>query len=227
MDLLQKFEKHLDTLGDDPPCKVLVIDSEGPAFCAGLEVAEQTREGIFLLLEQFHRIVRIVNTFPRPTIALIRGMCLGAGNELAACCDFVYATEKASFGQPEVKVGTIPSVAHLLLPPLIGSRRATEMILTGNFISGREAAELRLINKVVPEDQLDKAAQDLAGLFLGLSAPVVTLALQTSRDIRTRELETRIRQAESIYLNQLMDLEDTAEGIRAFLEQRLPRWKNR
>jgi len=227
MDLLQQLEKHLDVLGDNPPCKVLIVDSDGPAFSAGLEMAEQTREGIFLLLERFHRTVRAVNAFPRPTIALVRGMCLGAGNELAACCDFVFAAEKASFGHPEVKIGTIPSMAHLLLPQLVGPRRTIEMILTGNFISAREAAEAGLINRVVPEDQLDKAATDMLGLFQGLSTPVVALALQASRDVRTRELGTRLRQAESVYLNQLMDLEDTAEGIRAFLEKRLPQWKNR
>ncbi|NWG13536.1 MAG: enoyl-CoA hydratase/isomerase family protein [Acidobacteria bacterium] len=226
LDLLKRFEQHLNSFGDDPACRALVVASEMPAFCAGLEMAEQTREGIFLLLEQFHNVVRTLSEFPRPTIALVRGMALGAGNELAACCDFVYASEAASFGQPEVKIGTIPSVGHILLPLLVGSRRASELILTGSIISAGEAAAMGLVTRLVPDDQLDKAAEDTINLFQGLSKPVVALALQGVRDLRNREIEGRLRQAESVYLNQLMDLKDTAEGIRAFLEKRTPRWKD-
>ncbi len=227
MDLLKRFQQHLDSLGDDPACRALIIASDMPAFSAGLEMAEQTRESIFLLLEQFHHVVRLLNAFPRPTVALVRGMAIGAGNELAACCDFAFASENSSFGQPEVKIGTIPSVAHLLLPPLIGSRRAAELLLTGNIISAREAATMGLITRLVPDDQLDKAADDTISMFRGLSKPVVALALKGARDLRNREIESRLREAESVYLNQLMDLKDTAEGIRAFIEKRVPQWKDR
>jgi cyclohexa-1,5-dienecarbonyl-CoA hydratase len=227
LELLRQLEEHLESLGDDPPCRLLVLDSEGPAFSTGLDMSEQTREAIFLLLERFHHVVRLLYSVPRPTLAIVRGMALGAGNELAACCDFAFATDQASFGQPEVKTGTIPSVAHLILPGLVGTRRAMELILTGNLISAKEAAALGLISRVVPEDKMEAAIGDLAGLLRGLSAPVVALALLEARESRTRQLEERLRRAESIYLNQLMDLEDTAEGIRAFLERRTPQWKNR
>jgi cyclohexa-1,5-dienecarbonyl-CoA hydratase len=227
LELLRQLEEHLESLGDDPGCRLLVVDSEGPAFSTGLEMSEQTREAIFLLLERFHHVVRLLHSVPRPTLAIVRGMALGAGNELAACCDFVFATEKSSFGQPEVKTGTIPSVAHLILPGLVGIRRATELILTGNLISAKEAEGIGLISRVVPEDKMRAATEDLATSFRGLSAPVVALALLAVRESRARSLEDRMRRAESIYLNQLMDLEDTGEGIRAFLEKRTPQWKNR
>jgi cyclohexa-1,5-dienecarbonyl-CoA hydratase len=227
LELLRQLEEHLESLGDDPQCRLLVLDSEGPAFSTGLDMSEQTREAIFLLLERFHHVVRLLYSVPRPTLAIVRGMALGAGNELAASCDFAFATEQASFGQPEVKTGTIPSVAHLILPGLVGARRALELILTGNLISAKEAAALGLISRVISEDKIEAAIGDLAGLLRGLSAPVVALALLEARESLTRQLEERLRRAESIYLNQLMDLEDTAEGIRAFLERRTPQWKNR
>ncbi len=227
LEILRQLEEHLESLGDNPECRLLAIDAEGPAFSAGLDMSEQTREAIFLLLERFHHVVRLLHSVPRPTLAIVQGMALGAGNELAACCDFVFATEKSSFGQPEVKTGTIPSVAHIVLPSLVGTRRATELILTGNLISAKEAEGMGLISRIIPEDRMKPAIEDLAALLRGLSAPVTALALLEAREARSAKLEDRIRRAESIYLNQLMDLEDTAEGIQAFLERRAPRWKNR
>ena len=227
LELLRQVEEHLESLGDDPECRLLVIDSDVPAFSTGLEMSEQTRDAIFLLLERFHHVIRLLHSVPRPTLAVVRGMALGAGNELAASCDFVFATEKSSFGQPEVKTGTIPSVAHIILPGLVGTRRATELILTGNLISAKEAESIGLVSRIVPEERMAAAIEELAASFRGLSAPVTALALLEARESRSAKLEDRIRRAESIFLNQLMDLEDTAEGVRAFLEKRTPRWKNK
>lgn len=227
LELLRQIEEHLESLGDNPDCRLLVIESDGPAFSTGLEMSEQTRDAIFLLLERFHHVIRLLHAVPRPTLAVVRGMALGAGNELAASCDFVFATEKSSFGQPEVKTGTIPSVAHIVLPGLVGTRRATELILTGNLISAKEAEGMGLISRVVPEEGMAAAIEELAVSLRGLSVPVTALALLEARESRSVKLDDRIRRAESIYLNQLMDLEDTAEGVRAFLERRTPRWKNK
>ncbi len=227
LELLRQIEEHLESLGDNPDCRLLVIDSDGPAFSAGLEMLEQTRDAIFLLLERFHHVIRLLHSVPRPTLAVVRGMAIGAGNELAASCDFVFATEKSSFGQPEVKTGTIPSVAHIILPGLVGTRRATELILTGNLISAKEAEGMGLISGIVPEERMTAAVEEFAASLRGLSVPVMALALLEAREPRSVKLEDRIRRAESIYLNQLMDLEDTAEGVRAFLERRAPKWKNK
>ncbi len=227
LDLLRRFEEHLDNLARESQTRALIIDTEVPVFCAGLEPSELTRERVFLLLEQFHRTARQLCNHPRPTIALVRGMALGAGNELAACCDFVLASEKASFGQPEIKIGGIPSLAPMLLPSLVGQRRALEMILTGKFIGAQEAERVGLINRVLPEDQLLKAAEELVGTFRSLSNAVIEVALQSVRMSRTQEWDRHVREAESLYLNDLMELDDAVEGVRAFVEKRPPRWKNR
>jgi cyclohexa-1,5-dienecarbonyl-CoA hydratase len=227
LELLRRIGSHLESFGDSPACKALILDSDLPAFSAGLEMSELTRDSIFLLLEEFHRVVRLLNSFVRPTIALVRGIALGAGSELLACCDFVFASEKAFFGQPEVKIGGIPSLAPLVLPPLIGARRASEMILTGNLVSAREAESIGLINRALPDSQISGAGDEIVKLLRGLSASVLEVALQSVRSARTHALEVHLREIESLYLNRLMSLEDPLEGVRAFLEKRQPVWKNK
>jgi cyclohexa-1,5-dienecarbonyl-CoA hydratase len=226
-EMLQQIGSQFEALGDSPACKALILDSELPAFSAGLEMSELTQDDIFLLLEDFHQIALTLNTFARPTIALVRGVALGAANELLACCDFVFASEKASFGQPEVKVGGIPSLAPILLPPLIGDRRAAEMILTGNIMSAGEAQRIGLISRALPEDQISAAVGDLLKTLGSLSMSVMEIALKSVRWVRSHELESRLREIKTLYLDQLMNLEDPLEGARAFLEKRQPVWKNR
>jgi cyclohexa-1,5-dienecarbonyl-CoA hydratase len=227
LELLQQFYEILDSFGDAPKCSALILEAEGSAFSAGLELAEQTRQDSFLLLEKFHRVAQGLNAFPRPTIALVRGMALGAGNEILACCDFVFASKNAIFGQPEIKIGSMPSLAPLILPPLIGSRRMLEMILTGNLLNAKQAEQIGLIHRLVPDEELATAAEELLKIFRSLSNPVLALTLYAARQPRIREMEAHLRESQAVYLNQLMELEDPAEGVKAFLEKRQPKWKNR
>jgi cyclohexa-1,5-dienecarbonyl-CoA hydratase len=227
LELLQQFYSLLDSFGEDPKCRALVLEGEGKAFSAGLELAEHTRQDIFLLLEQFHRVAQALNSFPRPTIALVRGVALGAGNELLACCDFALASKNAIFGQPEIKMGSMPSLAPLILPPLIGSRRMLEMILTGKILSAKEAEQIGLIYRLVAENEMSTAVEELLKTFRSLSSPVLALTLFAARQPRMREMEAHLRESEAVFLNQLMELEDPDEGVKAFLEKRQPNWKHR
>ncbi|MBZ5495185.1 MAG: enoyl-CoA hydratase/isomerase family protein [Acidobacteriia bacterium] len=227
LELLQRIQELLESVGDSPPGRVLIIDSDCAAFSAGLDMGDQTREAVFLLLDQYHGIVRTLSTYPRPTIAIVRGVALGAGNELAACCDFVLASLQATFGQPEIKVGIMPSLAPLLLPHRIGMQRTLQMILTGNPVDAQEAERIGLIHRAVPEDALDTALEELLSSFRSSSIAVMEMALRAARGVRVRELESNLRDAESLYLNELMDLDDPIEGIKAFLEKRSPQWKHR
>jgi cyclohexa-1,5-dienecarbonyl-CoA hydratase len=227
LEMLQQIQELLESLGASPPGRILVIDSDCAAFSAGLEMTEQTRERVFLLLDQYHTVVRALSAFPRPTVAVVRGVALGAGNELAAGCDFVLASLQATFGQPEIKVGAIPSLAPLLLPHRIGVQKTLQMILTGNPVDAQEAERIGLIYRAVPEDTLETALEQLVNSFRSSSAAVMELALRSARCVRMRDLESNLREIQSLYLNELMDLEDTIEGIQAFLEKRPPQWKNR
>jgi cyclohexa-1,5-dienecarbonyl-CoA hydratase len=227
LELLQALQTQLEDLGDSPDCLALIVESEGKAFSAGLDMAEQTRDRVFLLIERFHLVARLLHSFPRPTIAVVRGMALGAGNELAACCDFVFASEGALFGQPEIKFGSMPSLAPLVLPPLIGSRRTVELILTGDFISAKDALRMGLVYSVSTDEKVWAMVEALLDKFRHLSRAVSELVLQSARRSRVRALEQHLREVESLYLDRLMDLEDCAEGTKAFLEKRVPKWQNR
>jgi enoyl-CoA hydratase len=224
VEMLQHIQQLLESLGDSPPGRVLILDSNCSAFCAGLDMAEQNRDGIFLLIDEYHALVRALGLFPRPVVAIVRGVALGAGNELAACCDFALASTQATFGQPEIKVGTIPSLAPLILPRRIGHQHTLKMILTGNPVDAIEAERIGLVDRAVPEENLAEALEELLSGFRSSPVPVMELALQYARGARMRELENNLREAQSLYLNELMDLDDPIEGIRAFLEKRPPRW---
>ncbi|MBA3320093.1 MAG: enoyl-CoA hydratase/isomerase family protein, partial [Pyrinomonadaceae bacterium] len=109
------------------------------AFSAGVAVEEHVEATIFQMLESFHNIFRALERMAKPTLAVVDGAALGGGCELVAACDIVIASDRARFGQPEIKLGVFPPVAALLLPRVIGERRARELCLTGELIDAPEA----------------------------------------------------------------------------------------
>jgi len=147
--------------------------------------------------------------------------------ELATFCDFVVATHTARFGQPEIKLGCFPPVAAVLLPVLLGPRRALDLILTGRTVTATEARELGLVNRVVGEDELDGAVQELLDSLIPLSPAVLALTRRAVLRASGLDFERALEEMEKIYLDKLMKTEDAAEGIRAFIERRRPVWAGR
>jgi cyclohexa-1,5-dienecarbonyl-CoA hydratase len=197
------------------------------AFSAGVAIEEHVAETIYQMLESFHNIFRALEVMAKPVVALVDGAALGGGCELVAACDIVVASERARFGQPEIKLGVFPPVAAILLPRVIGERRARELILTGELIGAPEALRLGLVNYVVAPAELEAKGQEILGRLRDLSAPALELtrrALDISREERLEEVLARV---ESLYLNELMKTEDANEGVNAFMEKRKPVWRNR
>ena len=197
------------------------------AFSAGVAIEEHVAETIYQMLESFHNIFRALEGMAKPVVALVDGAALGGGCELAAACDIVVASERARFGQPEIKLGVFPPVAAIMLPRVIGERRARELILTGELIDAPEALRLGLVNYVVPHAQLGAKAQEILARLRELSAPALEMtrrALDVGRGWSFAELLDRV---ENLYLNELMKTEDAHEGVRAFMEKRKPVWRNR
>jgi cyclohexa-1,5-dienecarbonyl-CoA hydratase len=197
------------------------------AFSAGVAVEEHVEETIYQMLDSFHGIFRTLEQAGKPTVAIVDGAALGGGCELVAYCDFVIATERARFGQPEIKLGVFPPVAAVLLPRIIGDRRARELILTGELIDATEALRLGLISMVVPHAELEQKTLDVLVKLRELSAPALEATKRAIDLARGRSFEDALTRVEDLYLNELMKTEDAHEGIKAFMEKRKPSWKNR
>ena len=207
----------------------IVFDSvEGSrVFSAGVAVEEHVEETIYQMLEWFHSIFRTLDQIGKPTVAVVEGGALGGGCELAAACDFVIASEQARFGQPEIKLGVFPPVAAVLLPRIIGEKRARELILTGELIDAVEASRLGLVTSVVPSTELAQKTEELLVRLRELSAPALEATRRAMDTARGRPFEEALTKVEDLYLNELMKTEDAHEGVNAFMEKRKPVWRNR
>jgi cyclohexa-1,5-dienecarbonyl-CoA hydratase len=162
---------------------------------------------------------------PAPTIAAVRGQCLGGGFELALACDLIVTEDSAQFGLPEIKLGVFPPAGAALLPLRIGSARAAEMVLTGTSSTAAQAAAAGLINKVFPNGELEPQLDGwLQRDFLPRSAPALRFAAQAARRSLMRALEVDLPALERIYLDELMQAADASEGVLAFMEKRQPCW---
>jgi cyclohexa-1,5-dienecarbonyl-CoA hydratase len=197
------------------------------AFSAGVAVEEHGEETIFQMLDSFHAIFRTLEQLARPTIAVVDGAALGGGCELVAACDIAIASERARFGQPEIKLGVFPPVAAVLLPQAIGEKRARELILTGELIEAAEAARLGLVNYVVPASQLEQKTLELLSKLRNLSAAALEHTKRALDLGRSRSIDDALKEVENMYLHELMKTYDATEGINAFIEKRKPVWRNR
>ena len=203
--------------------KLLIISGSGKCFSAGVDISEHMGEKIEKMLNIFHKICLDLYQFPLPSISAVRGPTLGGACELALCSDFVIASNDASFGFPEIKVGVFPPVGVVILPELIGTRRTYEMLLTGEAITAPLALNWGLINKVTNPDDLEKEIDSFAEKMLKLSPAVTKIAKKAI----ISDIKEKLKLAEEIYLKELMATEDANEGLRAFLEKRRPVWKNK
>lgn len=223
---LPDLRRALNAALDDPGVRLVEFTGAGDKdFCAGTDIRDHTPERAPEMLREFHGLIREMMGARCPTLAIVRGHCLGGGMELALACDFVLAASSARFAQPEIKVGAIPPVAAILLPKLIPEKKALEMILTGDPITGDEACRLGLVNRSVPDAALEEEAQRFSSNLLAQSPAILALALKNTRLESRQAFEAALRETERIYLEELLHTEDAAEGIQAFLEKRPPKWK--
>jgi cyclohexa-1,5-dienecarbonyl-CoA hydratase len=207
----------------------IVFDTtpESRAFSAGVAVEEHVEETIYQMLDSFHAIFRLLEQAGKPTIAVVDGAALGGGCELVAACDIVIASPRARFGQPEIKLGVFPPVAAILLPRVIGDKRARELMLTGELIDAQEALRLGLVSYVVPQEQLWQKTQEVLARLRELSATVLEATRRAIDMGRGFSLDEALAKVENLYLNELMKTEDAREGVRAFMEKRKPSWRNK
>ncbi len=196
------------------------------AFSAGVAVEEHVPATVFQMLDSFHNIFRLLAQMSKPAVAIVDGAALGGGCELVAACDIVIASDRAKFGQPEIKLGVFPPVAAILLPRIIGEKRAREMILLGETIDAAEALRLGLVNHVAPAAELETKVQQILSKLRELSASSLAMT-RAALDLGGQNFDLVLKKVEDYYLNELMKTEDAHEGLQSFMEKRKPRWLNK
>ena len=206
---------------------VFEAEAGSRAFSAGVAVEEHVEETIYQMLDSFHAVFHALEQAGKAAVAVVDGAALGGGCELVAGCDVVIASERARFGQPEIKLGVFPPVAAILLPGIIGDKRARELMLTGELIDAQEALRLGLVNMVVGSAELEQKTEELLVKLRELSARALEMTKRAINLARGVQFEEALRRVEDLYLNDLMKTEDAREGINAFMEKRKPAWKNR
>ena len=219
---------RIEQASNDQQVRVMVLQGAGDrAFSAGVdlrEMKELTPLEAEAFIRSLHRSTRGLLTSPLPAIAAVKGPCLGGALELALACDLRIATEDATFGLPEVRVG-VPSVIEAsLLPPTVGLGRARALLLTGETVGAEEALRIGLVNKVVPNDRLEQAVLESAQGFLGMSRYI----LSVQKDIAAKWLEIGEEEAAEYSIKAFAFCFASGhprEAMNAFLEKREPRFE--
>lgn len=225
--MLAELTAGINTLGERNAIKLIVLDSACKAFCGGIELGEYTQRRVFQLLDAFHGAFAAMLDTSKPVLVVVNGPAFGGGAELAALGDLVIATPKARFAQPEIKLGVFPPLAAAVLPYILGPKQALELVLTGEAISADRALELGLVNWLVPEVELQKKVDEVIAKVTAQSGPVLTMAKKAILGSLGLPLRDGVRNSMKVFLNELADLEDSQEGVRALVEKRAPQWKNR
>jgi len=225
---IDRLGKAIEELASDPGVLIIVLRGAGDrAFSAGVAVQDHTPDKVVPMLESLHGTIRRLRDLEAVTVAAVQGHCLGGGMELAMSCDLVVATDDACFAQPEIELGCYPPVAAVLLPSRIGAGLTLDLALTGRTLTCEEAERLGLVTRRVPSGQLDEAVRELTAQIATKSAPVVRLAKKAVRAGRDLPFTEALAETERIYKEELLPLEDMAEGTAAFLAKRRPVWRHR
>ena len=231
LEVVEELSGILADLRSDAGVKALIITGAGPkAFIAGADIT-QFQQGDLATVEKFIRrgqeVFEELETYPKPVVAAINGVCLGGGNELAMACDLRLAAESARFGQPEVNLGIIPGWGGTQrLPRLVGKTVAMEILFLGQMIDAREAWRIGLVNQVVPDAELLAKAKEL-GQRLAAQPPLALAAMKKAvRDGLDTTLDQGLELEVKAFL-QVYQTEDAKEGVNAFLSKRKPEFKGK
>lgn len=223
---MEEMVQGLRKLESDVAVKVIVVEASGDrAFSAGVDVADHTPEKMQHMLDVFHELCMGLHLSAKPTVAAVRRMALGGGCELAAMCDMVFASEQATFGQPEIKVGVYPVLGVAVFTQLLGPKMANELLLSGSVYTAEESKAMGLVNRVVADEEFDVQLAAFLKPLRGNSGLVMSLTKKAILAGLGKDTMSALHASEDIYVNQLMRTADANEGLQAFLEKRKPVWR--
>lgn len=229
--LLKDISNRLDEIENDTSVKAIIIRGEGRFFSAGADIKEftslQDASDYEAVAQNGQKLFERIEKFSIPVIAAIHGAALGGGLELAMACHIRIVAENAQLGLPELNLGIIPGFAGTQrLPQLVGNAKAYELILTGEAISGKEAAKVGLANQAVVEEDLFTTANKLAAKIVNKSKPTIEKVMELVPYAKFSSFSAGV-DAEAKAFSEVFATEDAKEGIEAFVEKRAPKFKDR
>lgn len=227
---MEAITNEINTISSDSSVKVIILSGSGKGFCAGHDLKEMRanpeREFYEKTFEACSTLMMSILNCPKPVIAKVHGIATAAGCQLVSTCDLAVADENTKFATPGVNIGLFCSTPMVGLSRNVSRKHAMEMLLTGDFISAQRAYEIGLVNRVVPEAELDSTALELANKIASKSP----LTLKIGKEAFYKQLDKNMASAYeycSKVMVENMMARDAEEGIDAFLEKRTPVWKGK
>jgi len=231
LELMNEMQKKLNILSKDKEVKVIVIKGNGPSFCTGHNMKELVGKNYDLayfkkIFTKCSQMMQTIQNLPQPVIAQVHGIAMAAGCQLVAACDLAIADTKTKFSTPGVKIGLFCSTPMVPLSRTIGRRRALEMLFTGRLVSAKEAEKFGLINKVVAPKSLSKETEKWAKEIAKYSRYTLELGKKAFYKQFDMDEKSAYKYAIEVISKNCLDY-DAQEGMKAFLEKRKPKWKDR
>lgn len=227
--LAEELTRALKTLDAAPSVRVVVIKGAGKHFCAGIDVSELSGKSPMELrawIQLMETPLVTISEMDKPVIAQVHGVAAANGAGLVAACDLAIAAETARFGLTAINVGLNCVGPVIPVSKSVGRKTALEMLLYGKLLDAREALARGLVNRVVPPEELDKAAHDWAAVLAQKSPFAVQIAKRSFYTAADMEYHKAFAYMNEVFAR-LCTTEDAKEGVKAFLEKRAPVWKER
>ena len=229
--MIAAIQAELNAIAKDPSVRVVILAAEGKGFCAGHDLKEMRahtgdKSWERQLFDDCSRMMISLTQMPQPVIARVHGVATAAGCQLVSMCDLAVAADTARFAMPGINIGVFCSTPAVGVVRNVGRKRAMEMLLTGEPIDAQTALAWGLVNRVVPESELDAEIGRFTDIILSRSSAAVHLGKQAFYGQIDRPLEGAYDVASEVMARNLL-LEDAAEGMDAFLQKRPPSWRGK
>jgi enoyl-CoA hydratase/carnithine racemase len=228
LEMMRELIAAFTRIGADRAVPAVILRGEGPAFSAGHDLRELVCRDVDAHREIFEVCVRLMQTIqeiPQPVVAEVATIATAAGCQLVATCDLAVASTQAKFATPGVRIGLFCTTPMVALTRAIGRKRAMEMLLTGDFIDARTAAEWGLVNHVVPPEQLHEQAMTLARKISNASRTIVGLGKAAFYKQIDLDQAHAYDYAKDVMTQNAQEA-DAQEGMSAFIDKRAPRWNS-
>lgn len=217
----------LSEVAADATLKAVAVTANGKAFSAGADVGEHQPDNAPAMIGAFDRMFDAFEDLEVPVVMAVDGAAMGGGFELVMAADVLIASDRAKLGQPEILLAFFAPLGVAYLPVLIGPHKAMEVTSGGRTYSAEEMREAGLVTRVVPPDELEAALEAELKAFRKASPLILRMNVRQVKAQTVPALKAARKEAQRVFLDELVRTEDVREGIAAFFDKRRPVWKNR